>query len=194
MKIGQLFLKPIDRDIEGVIKADDLESLKIEVEEYVITNEISRNLIILMEQYNKANHSNNGVWIFGFFGSGKSHLLKMLALLLEKRQVNGFDVVETLISKIPDSDAMLKAEIRKAVAVPSQSVLFNIDQKADAISKGASDAVLGVFARVFDEFCGYYGQQGYIAKFERDLDSQNLLESFKERVFEITQKSWHEVR
>lgn len=194
MKINQLFLKPIDRDIEGVIKADDLESLKIEVEEYVITNEISKNLIILMEQYNKANHSNNGVWISGFFGSGKSHLLKMLALLLEKRQINGFDVVETILSKFSDSDAMLKAEIRKAVAVPSKSVLFNIDQKADAISKSASDAVLGVFARVFDEFCGYYGQQGYIAKFERDLDSQGHLVAYKEKIFEVTQKSWHEVR
>lgn len=194
MKIEQLFLKPIDRDIEGVIHADDLESLKIEVEEYVITNEISRNLTDLMEEYKKPNHSNNGVWISGFFGSGKSHLLKMLALLLEKRQIIGFDVVETMLSKIPDSDAMLKAEIRKAVAIPSKSVLFNIDQKADAITKGASDAVLGVFARVFDEFCGYYGQQGYIAKFERDLDSQGHLETFKEKIFEVTQKSWHEVR
>ena len=194
MKIDQLFLKPIDRDIEGVIKADDLENLKIEVEEYVITNEIAKNLTDLLEQYKKNNHSNNGVWISGFFGSGKSHLLKMLALLLENRQINGFSVVDAMLEKLSASDSMLKADIRNVVKIPSKSILFNIDQKADAISKGSSDAVLGVFARVFDEFCGYYGQQGYIAKFERDLDSQALLDPFKEKISEITHKSWHEVR
>ena len=46
MKISELFLKPIDREIEGVIKADDEAHLKIEVEEYVITNEISVTFLI----------------------------------------------------------------------------------------------------------------------------------------------------
>lgn len=194
MLIKDLFLKPIDRDIEGVIKADDLESLKTEVEEYVITNEISRNLGVLMEQYNKSNQSNIGVWISGFFGSGKSHLLKMLALLLEKRQINGLNVFETLLAKVPPSDAMLKAELKKAVAIPSCSILFNIDQKADTVNKANADAVLGVFARVFDEFCGYFGQQGYIAKFERDLDKASVFQAFKDNFAQIAGISWHEGR
>ena len=37
MKIKQIFEKPIDRYIEGVIKADDLEHILIELEEYEIT-------------------------------------------------------------------------------------------------------------------------------------------------------------
>ena len=157
MKIRDIFLKPIDRDIEGVIKVDDLETLKVEVEEYVITNEIAKNLLYLIEQYNRPNQSNNGVWISGFFGSGKSHLLKMLALLFENREINGISVFDVLLAKVPPTDAILKAEMKKAVGIPSQSILFNIDQKADAIAKSSFDAVLGVFAKVFDEFCGYYG-------------------------------------
>lgn len=194
MQIKHLFLKPIEREIEGVIKADDLDSLKTEVDEYVITNEIAKNLMNLMEQYNRPNQGNNGVWISGFFGSGKSHLLKMLALFLENRPIDDFNVAETFISKAPASDAMLRAELKKAAAIPSQSILFNIDQKADAISKSQSDAVLGVFARVFDDFCGYYGQQGFIAKFERDLDSQGMLQKFRDAYFAESGKSWHEGR
>ncbi|MEA3327042.1 MAG: BREX system P-loop protein BrxC [Chloroflexota bacterium] len=194
MQIRDLFLKPIDREIEGVIKVDDLETLKIEVEEYVITNEIAQKLLYLLEQYSKPTMGNNGVWISGFFGSGKSHLLKILALLLENREINGISVLDTLLEKVSSSDAILKAEIKKAVAIPSKSILFNIDQKASAISKSDFDAVLGVFAKVFDEFCGYYGQQGYIAKFERDLDEQGLFGDFRKHFEDIAGISWHEGR
>src|SRR5574338_1541075 len=87
MKLKEIFEKPIDRSIEGVIKADDLASLKLEVEEYVITNEVSKRLEELFGVYNDYGGA-NGVWISGFFGSGKSHLLKMLALLLENNPVD----------------------------------------------------------------------------------------------------------
>ena len=40
MNIRETLLKPIDRDIDGVIKADDNRHLRTEVEEYVITREI----------------------------------------------------------------------------------------------------------------------------------------------------------
>ena len=55
----------------------------------------------------------------------------------------------------------------KAAAIPSKSILFNIDQKADTISKTEFDAVLTVFVKVFNEMLGYYGKQGYVADFER---------------------------
>ena len=40
MTLKDIFEKPVDRNIEGVIKADDDQSLKLEVEEYVLTNEV----------------------------------------------------------------------------------------------------------------------------------------------------------
>ena len=71
-------------------------------------------------------------------------------------------------------------DLEAAVAIPSKSILFNIDQKADVISKTQIDALLAVFVKVFDEMCGYYGKQGYIAQFERDLDSRGLYGAFKQ--------------
>ncbi len=81
MKIHELFSKPVERPIEGVIKADDARNLHTEVEEYVVTAEIARGLGEFMERYLN-DPTANGVWISGFFGSGKSHLLKILALVL----------------------------------------------------------------------------------------------------------------
>ncbi len=86
MNLHDIFAKAVDRPIEGVIKADDLASLKLEVEEYVFTNEIFKRLTAFFEAYNNYQGA-NGVWISGFFGSGKSHLLKILALLLENRLI-----------------------------------------------------------------------------------------------------------
>lgn len=62
MKLQDIFTKPVDRTIEGVIKADDLTSLKLEVEEYVITNEVSRSLEQFLGAYNEYQGA-NGVWI-----------------------------------------------------------------------------------------------------------------------------------
>ncbi|MBN0091436.1 BREX system P-loop protein BrxC, partial [Pseudomonas aeruginosa] len=117
-------------------------------------------------------HGANGVWVSGFFGSGKSHLLKMLALLLENRSIDGSSALDIFLPKIHEDDALLRSKLKQAVAIPSKSILFNIDQKADIISKTQIDALLSVFVKVFNEMCGYFGKQGYIAQFERDLDSR----------------------
>lgn len=187
MKLNELFEKPIDRPIEGVIKADDLDSLKLEVEEYVITNEVANRLGNFFDGYNEYKHA-NGVWISGFFGSGKSHLLKMLSLLLENREINGRSTLEYFLQK--SDDEILKASIKKVASIPSRSILFNIDQKADTISKKEVDAVLAVFVKVFNEMCGYYGKQGYVAQFERDLDNRGVYEDFKNTYEQIAHKSW----
>ena len=191
-KLRDIFEKPVDRAIEGVIKADDEASLRVELEEYVITNEIERQLEKFLDAYNNYETA-NGVWISGFFGSGKSHLLKMLALLLENRDVGGTPAYELFKQKCADNE-ILAADLRKAVSIPSRSILFNIDQKADVISKEQIDALLSVFQKVFDEMCGYYGKQPHIAQFERDLDSRGVLEKFQTAYQAIAGKPWERGR
>jgi len=115
-------------------------------------------------------------------------------MLLENRQLEDVSVLEVLQKKIAPSDPMLRGELKKAVAVPSKSILFNIDQKATIISHDDFDAVLDVFAKVFDDFCGYYGNQGYVANFERELDQAGLYQKFMEIFLQTTGQSWHEGR
>ena len=193
MELNRIFLNPVSRPIEGVIKADDESSLHNELSEYVLTDEVAKRLEHFLDAYNDY-HGANGVWVSGFFGSGKSHLLKMLALLLENRQVNGDNALDIFLPKIQKEDELLRAALKKAVAIPSKSILFNIDQKADIISKTQIDALLSVFVKVFNEMCGYFGKQGYIAQFERDLDGRDQLQHFKDAYQRHANKSWERGR
>lgn len=188
MMLKDLFLKPVDRPIEGVIKADDEASLKLEVEEYVLTNEIEKRLETFLDAYVNYSHA-NGVWISGFFGSGKSHLLKILALLLESRVVEGVPILEIFLPKCGDN-IILRGDLEKACRIPSRSILFNIDQKADVMAKTELDALVAVFVKVFDEMCGYYGKQAFIAQMERDLDSDGLFLKFKDAFKAISGHDW----
>ena len=188
MELRTLFSKSVDRAIEGVIKADDEASLRLEVEEYVITNEVAKRLETFIDAYNNYQGA-NGVWISGFFGSGKSHLLKMLALLLENRLIDGVSTLDMFIPKCGDNE-ILRGDIKRAASIPSRSILFNIDQKADVISKTQVDALLAVFVKVFNEMCGYYGKQGHIAQFERELDMRGLYTKFQDAYSQIAKKPW----
>lgn len=192
MSLKNLFVKPVDRKIEGVIKADDEASLRTEVEEYILTNEVENRLGRFLDVYNNYEGA-NGVWISGFFGSGKSHLLKMMALLLENRTVEGVRVLDLFLPKCGDNE-ILKGDLKKACTIPSKSILFNIDQKADVISKSQIDALVAVFVKVFDEACGYYGKQAYIAQFEREMDQDGLLEKFKEAFQKHEKMGWEKGR
>ena len=92
MNIQSMFQKNINRDINGVIKVaqDDEQSLVQELGEYIITKELRRHFNTFFNNYSKAiDHPTDkiGVWISGFFGSGKSHFLKTLAHLLANKEI-----------------------------------------------------------------------------------------------------------
>lgn len=103
MSMNSLFARPIDCPIEGVIKADDESSLRVEVEEYVLTKEVFKQLQHFVDAYNNYEGA-NGVWISGFFGSGKSHLLKMLSLLLENHVLDGERGADLFLPKCGDGN------------------------------------------------------------------------------------------
>ena len=192
MKIHELFLKPVDRPIDGVIKADDARNLQIELEEYVVTRDVARGLGIFTDRY-LTELTANGVWISGFFGSGKSHLLKILSLILDGQPLaNGIRPADIVLPKIDDE--IVKANLRKATAIPSRSILFNIDQKFDGIGGDHSAPILEVFVKVLNELQGYYGKQGYIARFEHDLDVRGDFVPFKETYLRVNGADWEKDR
>lgn len=188
-RIRTLFEKDVDRSIEGVIKADDNRHLITEVEEYVITNEVRNRLDSLMTSYIESEGS-NGVWISGFFGSGKSHLLKMLSLLLADVELDDKGTAERFLPKIDDE--FLKGDVERACKIPSRSLLFNIDQKADTIGGEPDSALLAVFAKVLNEMQGYYAKQDYIAQFEHDLATKGKLDDFKATYEKVAGRPWEE--
>jgi hypothetical protein len=112
MMIRNMFREDINRPINGVIKVDQdaADVIEQEVREYVITKELKKHFISFFNYYGDAfdgNTADIGVWISGFFGSGKSHFLKMLSYLLENKDVNGTKTVELFRAKFEDDPATL---------------------------------------------------------------------------------------
>ncbi|MBD2550293.1 BREX system P-loop protein BrxC [Microcystis elabens FACHB-917] len=192
--IQELFFKPVDRPIDGVIKADDERHLQVELDEYVVTREVSKGLGAFTDAY-LHNPTANGVWISGFFGSGKSHLLKMLSLMLDSEKRVGDEgsrPVEILLPKVEDE--IIRADLKKATAIPARSLLFNIDQKFDGIGGTHEAPILEVFMKVLNELQGYYGNQGYVAQFEHDLNKRGQFEAFKQTYQRVNGRSWENDR
>ena len=191
MKIKELFVKQIDRPINGVIKADqrDDESIWQELDEYVTTKQVTEYLRRFFDAYlatvdnptDPTIAARMGVWVSGFFGSGKSHFIKILSYLLSNMEAthpgNGERrrAAQFFESKI--KDPLLIGDVRRAVAGKTDVILFNIDSKADA--KSDRDAILQVFLRVFNEMQGLSGDAPHVAHMERHLISKGTFDVFK---------------
>ncbi|WP_053405044.1 BREX system P-loop protein BrxC [Persicobacter sp. CCB-QB2] len=192
MELKTFFAKDVGRNIETVIKADDRTHIADEVSEYVITREIAKKIGDLFQAYKQASGT-NGVWISGFFGSGKSHLLKILSYVLENKEFNGTRCGEVFAEKI-ENDALLKGDIQAAINISSESILFNIDQQSQITSKANPNAILSVFYKVFFDHLGYYGYQQHVAEFESWLDKEGHYAAFKTHFQSQLGKSWEMAR
>ena len=195
MKLQNMFQKDINRDINGVIKVaqNDESSLQQELSEYIITKELRRHFRTFFDNYAKAIDyptDKIGVWISGFFGSGKSHFLKMLSYLLANEEVCGKRAMDYFSDKF--DDPMMYATAVKCVSVPTESILFNIDIEGP-ITKDKT-AVLRVFAKMFYNHCGFYGDDLKIAKLERFIERQGKTEQFRATFEEINGVPWIETR
>ena len=195
MKIQSMFQKDIDRPINGVVKVmqDDQQSLKDELSEYIITKELRRHFATFFDNYVKAIDTPTdkiGVWISGFFGSGKSHFLKMLSYLLSNKEVDGKHAFDYFADKF--DDPMMYATVQKCVRIPTESILFNIDIEGP-INKDKT-AVLRVFAKVFYNHCGFYGEDLKVAKLERFIDKQGKTDAFRVAFKEVNGDEWINAR
>ena len=196
MIIRDMFADDINRKINGVIKVDQAadEVIEQELNEYVITKELKKHFITFFNYYSDALDeptADIGVWISGFFGSGKSHFLKMLSYLLENKEVNGIRSVERFRKKFEDDPATYMM-IDRSTKVETETILFNIDIEG-SINKDKT-AVLRVFAKTFYNHLGFFGDNLKVAKLEQYIDQQGKTEQFRRTFEEKKGMSWLESR
>ena len=197
MKLKSMFNKDIERSIKGVIKVgqQDQENVHQELEEYVVTGEISKHLSKFYNNYQKGIDGTTdkmGVWISGFFGSGKSHFLKILSYILENRQLGEQKATDFFEDKIADS--ILFSDVKRLSSVPTEVILFNIDSKGLSDGKAKDDAILKVFKKVFNEHRGFYDGHFGIADMESKLQEEGCLDAFKREFKHIKGDSWEDRR
>ncbi|HAD69221.1 MAG TPA: BREX system P-loop protein BrxC, partial [Acinetobacter radioresistens] len=137
-----------------------------------------------------------GVWISGFFGSGKSHFLKTLSYILANKVARDAQGNERSAAEFFDEskirDAFIRADIGKAVSHHADVILFNIDSKASSNDDG--NPILNVFLRVFNEYQGFSADHPHIAHMERHLSQKGVYERFKQAFEESSGMSWLEER
>jgi hypothetical protein len=199
MNIQEMFAREIDRDIKGVIKVGqgDEENIKQELEEYVVTRELQKHFADFFSSYKKGINGNTdkmGVWISGFFGSGKSHFLKILSYLLGNKEVHGKNALDYFIEDNKIIDPMVLADMKLTASVPTDVVLFNIDSKSEMTGKQSKDAIVSVFLKVFNEMQGFCGSIPFLADLERRLVEVDRYEEFKNHFQGNFGKPWETSR
>ncbi len=198
MKINKMFAKDIDRDIQGVIKVgqDKDENIRQELEEYVVTRELKRHFADFFESYKKGINGSTdkmGVWISGFFGSGKSHFLKILSYLLENREVEGKNAFQYFLDDEKIEDPKVLENIKLAADTRTDVVLFNIDSKSESSGIKGKDSILNVFLRVFNEMLGF-STDPHLADLERQMLEDGVYQDFKDKYKETHDLDWIENR
>lgn len=207
MIIRDMFYKGIDREINGVIKVGqkDKENVYQELDEYVVTEELNKYMNRFFDAYKRGltgRTDKMGVWISGFFGSGKSHFLKILSYILsDKVVVNPEDGTEHTASSFfldgaKVTDKKLRDKIREVASFSKDTdvILFNIDSKSASDSNTNKEAIKDVFMKVFNDYLGYCGSIPFLADFERKLDESGQYQAFKDKFFEINGSPWEESR
>lgn len=199
MLIKDMFAKPIDREIQGVIIVGQEENsdVKQELEEYVVTKELQKYFADFFAAFRKGivgTTPKMGVWISGFFGSGKSHFLKILSYLLENREVGGKHAIDYFVDDKKIVDSKVLADMWLAAKTSTDAILFNIDSKSDSNSKQNKDAIVNVFLKVFNEMQGFCGAMPFLADLERRLTDENRFAEFMEKFATEYGAPWEDSR
>ncbi|WP_418965931.1 BREX system P-loop protein BrxC, partial [Cetobacterium sp.] len=187
----------IGRKINGVVKAENnLEAtIAIELSEYVVTEEVRKHLTKLFDRYVDSllnNTEDMGVWISGFFGSGKSHFLKMIGYIIENKVHGGKKATDYFRDKI--KDPILQGNLERASEKPTDIILFNIDNVSDQDTFQNKDAIVVAFLKKFNEYQGFSREDIKVADFERMVWKKGKFQEFKDAFEEETGDTWEEGR
>jgi len=194
MILKEMFARDIGREISGVIKVgevDDVDKVYQELEEYVVTREISQHLDKFYNNYGKGIDGKTdkiGVWISGFFGSGKSHFLKILSHVLDNDRIKDKQAVEFFADKI--TDPLLYGEMQRVAKVNTETILFNIDAENPINNKSKDDAILRIFIKVFNRHRGLCVEIPGVAYMEEQLIKDGVYEAFKAEFLVERGKEW----
>lgn len=187
MILKELYKKDITRDVNPAVSAGDLKEATIhtEIEEYVFTQEIIQGLYDVISGVREASASHNGIWISGYYGSGKSHFLKYLNYCLKSEY--GKRALERLAEEVQKTADELGSvtpsevtDIRQWLSVADvKTILFNIGTVHNANTAGKNTFV-EVFWNEFNKFRGYNQFNLSLAQYlEKPLDEAGKFEAFK---------------
>ena len=198
--VGDLLTRDLTHKIEEIIQVDqaDEQSVYAEITEYVATDSIREQYHDLLKAVAEAPsdpHESVGVWVSGFFGSGKSSFAKNLGYALENRTVVGHSFADLFKKQLLDPD---KKDTRIGdlldlinAKTPTQAILFEVAKEADTrkVTQRIAELMYTVLLRELG-----YAEDFDIAELEIELEAEGKLPEFIATCKTLLNKDWETVR
>lgn len=199
MIFKDLYEKKLERKVNPAVSASDLtdDTVMTEIVEYVFTEEIVINLFKILTNIKKNQGSHVGIWINGYYGSGKSHFLKYTGYCLSKRysEIAFIRLIEATEEIVRNSNGLGKLDdngvtIGELKALQNwyanqaevEMVLFNIGDVHD-VNADQATAFTTIFWNQFNERRGYNSRNLALAQFlEKALADDGKFDEFKDYV------------
>ena len=193
--IGELLNRDLSRKIEEIIQVDqtDQESVHAEITEYIGTDSIRDQYFHLLKAVAEAPtdpHESVGVWVSGFFGSGKSSFAKNLGFALQNRTVLGSKFADLFKKQLNDpriSDLLDLINLK----TPTEVILFEVAKEADTrkVTQRIAELMYTVLLRELG-----YSEDFDIAELEIELESEKRLDEFIAKCKSLHNKEWNTIR
>ncbi|MBX3380229.1 MAG: BREX system P-loop protein BrxC [Phycisphaeraceae bacterium] len=199
MKLKQLFdsKRDIHRTIEKVIKYDEsqVNRLRGEISEYVVTDHIEEQFEGLLSKMQLAMQAGGeheiGVWVSGFYGSGKSSFTKYLGMALDDQiKVDGEPFLKHLQDRFkkPQTKALLST-----VAKQHSAAVILLDLASEMLTGATMEEISTVLFYKVLKWAGY-SPNIKVAAFERKLQKDNRYDEFRKIVRDQLNAEWSSVQ
>src|SRR3954447_3069622 len=193
--IGELLSRDLGRKIEEIIQVDqaDEQSVHAEITEYVATDSIKDQYAQLLNAMAVAPAEASegvGVWISGFFGSGKSSFAKNLGYALQNRKVLGQDYAALFKGQIADDRVGNLLDSINA-RIPTEVILFEVAKERD--TRKVTERIAELMYTVLLRELGY-AEDFDVAELEIELEAEGRLGQFEDICRRKYDRDWRIVR
>lgn len=199
MQLSKIFERPIDRIINSavVVSNQKADTIQAEIGEYVFTPDLIEKLYHFLDTVLNKKEGKTGIWINGYYGSGKSHFIKYAHYCLdadtaEKAFEHYLKNVKEHqgkadFSEVTESNVLqLK---RKIEQTKIDNIIFNVEDETDDVN---GERLTRIFLSMLNRFRGYNSNDIPLAiLFEKYLDKKGVFAEFKKRLLEDSGYDWN---
>jgi len=161
-KIHEILKLDLEEDIKNVIDIEDRSEAEVryEIDSYIVTENIGRYFSEFSSRFT-SNIKETGVWISGFYGSGKSYFGKMLGYVLENSEIVGTPALERFIQRLSGlkNAGLIENEIRSLAAKNTRVVTLDIAKQST--SNGLAFTLFRNFLKSLGFLDNVYGYMEY---------------------------------
>lgn len=193
--IGDILARDLTKQIEEVIQVNqtDEQSVHDEITEYVATERIKDHYRDLLKAISEAPYEPSegiGIWISGFFGSGKSSFAKNLGYVLSNPKLLGLPASELFKEQVKDKRIWEFVDFIN-VRIPTEVVMFDVSKGSEV--RRSEEKIAEIVYRALLTHLDYATDYD-VAELEIELEAQAKLDEFDSLCNEVNGLDWRMAR